>query len=216
MFPEGSVSKLTRAMAVAMVCLMPLSMMQAEIQGAMLYTRGMVKINGNAARVSTPIKSGDSLQTSTDGTAQIVAEGTFIQVQPASSVLYNKSSVTLQEGTATVASAKDMTGQVSGLSVSALTPTGVRYALRSQAGRVQVAALMGNVMVRGSNALAVELKAGEVYTQDPNSSPQTGPQASNKTLFGDDAGLIFVVSAAVIAGIILGIISATDVSPAGP
>lgn len=203
-------------MAVAMVCLMPLSMMQAEIQGAMLYTRGMVKINGNAARASAPIKSGDSLQTATDGTAQIVAEGTFIQVQPASSVQYNQSSVTLQQGAATIASAKHVTGQVSGLSVSAVTPSGVRYALTNQAGRVQVAALMGNVMVRGSNALAIELKPGEVYTQDPNASPQSDPQAGGRKAFGDDAELVFIVSAAIIAGVILGIVNLTDVSPVGP
>jgi hypothetical protein len=211
------VSKLTRALAVAMVCLLPLSMMQAEIQGAMLYTRGMVRINGNAARVSAPIKAGDALQTSNDGTAQIVAEGTFIQVQPDSSVTYNRSSVTVQDGVATVASAKGLTGQVSSLRVSAITPTGVRYALRNQAGRVQVAALMGSVMVNGNNALAVELKAGEVYTLDTNSTTQPDPQASsNKTFFGDDAGLTFVISAAVIAGVILGVMNATSVSPAGP
>jgi hypothetical protein len=212
------VSKLTRAMAVGMVCLMTLSMMQAEIQGAMLYTRGMVKINGNSARVSAPIQFGDALQTSADGTAQIVADGTFIQVQPASSVLYNKSSVTLQEGVATVASAKGLTGQVSGLSVSAITPAGVRYALHNQAGRVQVAALMGNVMVRGSNAVAVELKPGEVYTENTNSTvnspdPQGGSNGSN---FRAEHGLTFAVTAAIISGVVLGIINATNVSPAGP
>ena len=211
-------SKLTRAMAVAMVCLMPLSMMQAEIQGAMLYTRGMVKINGNAARTSAPIKSGDSLQTSTDGTAQIVAEGTFIQVQPDSSVLYNRSSVTVQDGVATIASAKELTGQVSSLRVSAITPSGVRYALRNQAGRVQVAALMGNVMIRGNNALNVTLKAGEVYTLD-NNTTQPDPQSSGggiSNALGGDAGLVFVITAAIIAGVTLGVINATSVSPAGP
>ena len=209
-------SKLIRAMAVLMVCLMPLSMMQAEIQGAMLYTRGIVKINGNTARASSPIKSGDSLQTSTDATAQIVAEGTFIQIQPASAVTYSRSSVTVQEGIATVASAKELTGQVSSLRVSAISPTGVRYALRNQAGRVQVAALMGNVMVRGNNALAVELKAGEVYTLE-STSTATDPQADgSKTFFGDDAELVFVVSAAIISGIILGVVNSQSVSPAGP
>ena len=211
-------SKLTRVMAIAMVCLVPLSMMQAEIQGAMLYTRGTVKVNGNAARVSAPIKSGDSLQTAADGTAQIVAEGTFIQVQPASSVIYNRSSVTVQEGIATVASAKDVTGQVSSLRVSAITPSGVRYALRSQAGRVQVAALMGNVMIRGNNALAVELKAGEVYTLDSSATspdPQGGTSGGSG-LLGSDAGLIFAVTAGIISGITLGIVNAQSVSPAGP
>ncbi|MEO5936867.1 MAG: hypothetical protein ABIP81_06610 [Terriglobales bacterium] len=196
---------------------MPFSMMQAEIQGAMLYTRGMVTINGNSARVSAPIKFGDALQTSADGTAQIVAEGTFIQVQPASSVLYNRSSVTLQNGTATIASAKGLTGQVNGLTVSAITPTGVRYALSNHTGRVQVAALMGNVMVRGSNALAVELKPGEVYTLDPTAESAASPQQDSGTgLLGDDAGLTFVITAAIIAGIIVGVVNATSISPAGP
>ncbi|HUS19267.1 MAG TPA: hypothetical protein VMZ25_06430 [Terriglobales bacterium] len=182
----------------------------------MLYTRGMVKINGSAARVSAPIKSGDSLQTSTDGTAQIVAEGTFIQVQPDSSVTYNRSSITVQDGVATIASAKELTGQVSSLRVSAITPSGVRYALRNQSGRVQVAALMGNVMVRGNNALAVELKPGEVYTLDTNSSSPDPQGGDNRTFFGDDAGLTFVISAAVISGVILGVMNAISVSPAGP
>ena len=211
-------SRLSRGFALALICLLPLSMMQAEIQGAMLYTRGMVKINGSIARLSTPIKAGDALQTSADGTAQIVAEGTFIQVQPTSYVIYNRSSITLQDGVATVASAKDVTGQVSSLRVSALTPTGVRYALRSQSGRVQVAALMGNVMVRGNNALAVELKAGEVYTLDSTNSPD--PQGGNSGPFSNlsssDTGLIFAISAGIIAGVTLGVINALSVSPAGP
>lgn len=209
-------AKLTRGMAVAMICLLPLSMIQAEIQGAMLYTRGMVKINGSVARVSTPIKAGDALQTSTDGTAQIVAEGTFIQVQPASSVVYNRSSVTVQEGVATVASSKDVTGQVSSLRVSAVTPTGVRYALRSQAGRVQVAALMGNVMVRGNHAIAVELKPGEVYTLDSSTATPDPQSGGSDNLSGNDMGLIFAISAGIIAGVTLGVINATSVSPAGP
>lgn len=216
-------SKLIRAMAVAMVCLMPLSVMQAEIQGAILYTRGMVKINGHEARVSSPIKFGDYLQTAADGTAQIVAEGTFIQVQPASAVLFNKSSVTVQEGIATVASAKALTGQVSSLRVTALTPTGVRYALRSQAGRVQVAALMGNVMVRGNNALAVELKAGEVYTLDqPKGETGAGPTVPEPQSTGtgpiitDDAKLVFAITAAIVAGVTLSVINSFSVSPGSP
>ncbi len=213
------VSKLTRCIALAMVCLLPLSMMQAEIQGAMLYTRGMVKVNGAQARATAPIKAGDTLQTAQDATAQIVADGTFVQIQPASAVIYNRSSITLQEGLATIASAKDVTGSVSSLRVTSLTPSGTRYSLRSQAGRVQVAALMGSVSVRGNNNLNVTLKTGEVYTLDNNNSqpdPQGGNQGGLGSLSGGDMGLIFAISAGIIAGVTLGVINANSVSPAGP
>jgi len=213
------VSRLTRGMALAMMLLLPLSMMQAEIQGAMLYSKGLVKINGNIARATAPIKAGDSLQTAADATAQIVADGTFVQLQPSSAVLYHKSSITVQDGVATVASAKDVTGQVASLRVNALTPTGVRYALRNQAGRVQVAALMGSVSVRGNNALNVTLKAGEVYTLDENRAANTtdpqGGTSSTNALTGD-TGLVIVVTAAIVAGVTLGVINANKVSPAGP
>ena len=215
-------SKLTRVIAVAMVCLLPFSMMQAEIQGAMLYTRGMVKINGAQARATAPIKAGDTLQTAEDGTAQIVADGTFVQIQPASAVVYNRSSITLQEGLATVASAKDVTGSVSSLRVTSLTPSGARYSLRSQAGRIQVAALMGSVSVRGNNNLNVTLKTGEVYTLDNTTAngtqpdPQGGSNGRFGNLSGSDAGLIFAISAGIIAGVTLGVINANSVSPAGP
>jgi hypothetical protein len=210
------VSKLIRGMAMFMVCVLPLSMMQAEVQGAMLYTRGMVTINGSTARASAPIKSGDSLQTAADATAQIVSEGTFIQVQPASSMTYNRSSVTVQEGIATVASAKELTGQVSSLRVSSLTPSGVRYSLRNQAGRVQVAALMGSVMVRGNNALSVTLKPGEVYTLDTNSSNPDPQGGGTSNALRGDMGLVFAVTAAIIAGVVLGVVNANTVSPSGP
>lgn len=211
-------SRLTRGMALLMMCLLPLSMMQAEIQGAMLYSKGLVKINGNIARATAPIKAGDSLQTAADATAQIVADGTFVQVQPSSAVLYHKSSITVQDGVATVASAKDLTGQVASLRVNGATPTGVRYALRNQAGRVQVAALLGSVTVRGNNALNVTLKAGEVYTLDENrAADATDPQNDNRTTFlNDNTGLIIIVTAAIVAGVTLGVINAKNVSPAGP
>lgn len=209
-------SRLTRGMALLMMCLLPLSMMQAEIQGAMLYSKGLVKINGTIARATTPIKAGDALQTAPDATAQIVADGTFVQVQPSSAVLYHKSSITVQDGVATVASARDVTGQVASLRVSSLTPTGVRYALRNQAGRVQVAALMGNVAIRGNNALNVTLKAGEVYTLDENRSTTQSQDDSGTAPLGGDTGLIIVVTSAIVAGVTLGVINATSVSPAGP
>lgn len=215
-------------MAVAMVCIMPLSMMQAEIQGAMLYTRGMVTINGAQARATAPIKAGDTLQTAPDGTAQIVADGTFVQLQPASALVYNRSSITLQEGLATIASAKDVTGSVSSLRVTSLTPSGARYSLRSQAGRIQVAALMGSVSVRGNNNLNVTLKTGQVYTldQDPKGQgtgpavpappPQPDPQTGTGPVITEDVRLVFGVSAAIISGVTLGLINLQSVSPAGP
>jgi ferric-dicitrate binding protein FerR (iron transport regulator) len=216
------VSKFTRALAATMVCLLPVSMMQAEIQGAMLYSRGMVKVNGAIARASLPIKAGDSLQTSVDGTAQIVAEGSFIQLQSGSSLTYDRSSVTLQDGVATIASSSNLSGSVSSLHVSPVSASGARFVLRNQAGRVQVAALMGNVMIKGNNAFAMELKAGNVYTLDANSdnttttAPSPDPQASSGTSFSADAGLTFGVTAAIIAGVVLGVINAKSVSPAGP
>jgi hypothetical protein len=114
--------------------------------------------------------------------------------------------------------AKNITGSVSSLRVSPLTSTGVRYALRSQAGRVQVAALLGSVRVNGANNLNVTLKAGEVYNLEANNT-QPDPQGGNtgaSNLNGSDMGLIFAISAAIIAGITVGLINAKEVSPAGP
>lgn len=211
-------SRLVRGIAGAMLCLLPFSLLQAEIQGAMLYTRGMVRVNGNMARNSSPLLAGDSLQTDATGTAQIISEGSFVQVQPSSSLVFNKSAVTVREGIATVSSTKKLLGQVNNLTVSAVGTQSTRYSLIRQNGKVQVAALMGNVLISG-DAKPVELKMGEVYTQDSatSPSPSPSPQTNNTGFFGnEDAGLIFAVSSAIIAGITLGIVYSQSVSPSNP
>jgi hypothetical protein len=72
------------------------------------------------------------------------------------------------------------------------------------------------VMVRGNNALSVTLKPGEVYTLDTNSSNPDPQGGGTSNALRGDMGLVFAVTAAIIAGVVLGVVNANTVSPSGP
>ncbi|MGA3128993.1 MAG: hypothetical protein ABSD13_20050 [Candidatus Korobacteraceae bacterium] len=94
------------------------SMLSGQTGGAMLYSNGDVKVNGQSAGISTSIFSGDRVDVTGSSAGSINRSGSSIVVSPNSSIQYAAASVEVLQGTARVSTNKGMSASVGQIVVS--------------------------------------------------------------------------------------------------
>ena len=86
--------------------------LSAQTGGAMLYSNGDVKVNGQAAGYSTSIFSGDKVDVTAASAGSINRNGSSVVVSPNSSIQYDPASIELLHGSARVSTSKGMSAKV--------------------------------------------------------------------------------------------------------
>jgi hypothetical protein len=105
-------------LSVFSVVLLCVATLGAQTNGAMLYSHGNVKLNGQAPGQSTSIFSGDRLDTSDSSVATINRSGSSVVVNPNSSVQYEQSAIHVMNGTARVSTLNGMSAQAGQLTIT--------------------------------------------------------------------------------------------------
>jgi hypothetical protein len=131
----------------------------AQTNGAMLYSHGNVKLNGQAPGQSTSIFAGDRLDTSDSSVATINRNGSSVVVNPNSSVQYDKAAIHVMNGAARVSTLNGMSAEAGQLTITPRDGRAKFDVLQSSQGTV-VTPREGALTVREGNS-TISLQPGQ-------------------------------------------------------
>jgi len=180
-----------------MILVFPAAMLLAETNGAMLYAKGGVTINGSKVARSSAILAGDKVQTSANSAVSIASPGSTVLLPENSSVVYQGSSIKLDYGNVRVNTQKGMSTQFHSVSIAPARGS-ANYAIIQDQGKVQIAALTGTLAIRdGARTMIVD--SGKMAVREAaDPGPQGGGGAAPAATGGTPTWVIVAVSAAVI------------------
>jgi hypothetical protein len=121
--------------------------MASDQAAAVVNCKGTVWLNGNPLPDGSAILSGDMIQTTKDSVATITASGANVIVQPESVVKFASSTLSLEQGSISVASS---TALVTSAGIATITPASsvwTEYEVTDLNGMVEVLARKGNLSV---------------------------------------------------------------------
>lgn len=142
--------------SVVLLCAATLS---AQTNGAMLYSHGNVKLNGQAPGQSTSIFAGDRLDTSDSSVATINRNGSSVVVNPNSSVQLDQSAIHIMNGTARVSTLNGMSAEAGQLTITPQDGKAKFDVVQSSHGTV-VTPREGALTVREGNSM-ISLQPGQ-------------------------------------------------------
>src|SRR3974390_3417062 len=98
----------SRALCCLLVILIPLQLLGADAASAMLYTSGSTWLNGGEVPKSAAVFAGDMVQTRSDSTANINANGSSVMVLADSLVKFQGPAVEIEHGSVRVSTSKGL------------------------------------------------------------------------------------------------------------
>ena len=207
---------LRRMVCWLMIVWAPKCVLGQDLQGAMLYGKGTVWVNGQQLPGPAAIMAGDSIETESESVGNITVPGSSVVVQPTSLVKYEVSSVTLERGTVGLVTTKSMRVRTDKISATPTSTNETDFEVSSVEGKVRVVVRKGEVEVNCGKEVT-NVPEGQDVSPDDNgrckkgayTARRKGPLA-NPWLWGGAAatgGLI---------GILIGITGGAPISPAAP
>lgn len=153
-------------------CLLALSfpalMLGDEAASAMLYTAGSAWLNGSAVPKSAAVYSGDLLQTRSDSTASIQANGSSVMVMADSLVKFEGPAVELEHGGVRVTTSKALAAHAGDVTIKPAGNAWTEFQVVDVDGRVQIAANKGDVTVQDDQGTTT-VSQGQQTTRDDTS-----------------------------------------------
>jgi hypothetical protein len=206
---------LRRIVCWLMILSVPKAVLGEDVQGAMLYGKGTVWINGKPLPGPSAVLAGDSVETEASSAGNISVPGSSITVQQGSLVKFEVSSVTLERGTVGVITTKSVRVQAEKVSATPTSNDQTDFEVSNTEGKVRVTVRKGEVEVNCGKQVAKVPEGQEVSPDDQGhckkrayAALSKGPLA-NPWLWGGAA------AAGGIIGIVIGI-SGAPISPSAP
>ena len=163
----------TSALRSALCCLLafsfPVYMLGEETASAMLYTAGSAWLNGSAVPRSAAVYSGDLLQTRSDSTASIQANGSSVMVMADSLVKFEGPAVELEHGGVRVTTSKALAAHAGDVTIKPAGNSWTEFQVVDVDGRVQIAANKGDVTVQDDQGTTT-VSQGQQTTRDDTSN----------------------------------------------
>lgn len=163
----------TSALRSALCCLLafsfPVQMLGEETASAMLYTAGSAWLNGSAVPKSAAVYSGDLLQTRSDSTASIQANGSSVMVMADSLVKFEGPAVELEHGGVRVTTSKALAAHAGDVTIKPAGNSWTEFQVVDVDGRVQIAANKGDVTVQDDQGTTT-VSQGQQTTRDDTST----------------------------------------------
>ena len=114
----------------------------------MLYTAGSAWLNGSAVPKSSAVFSGDLLQTRSDSTASIQANGSSVMVMADSLVKFEGPAVEVEHGGVRVTTSKALAAHAGDVTIKPAGNSWTEFQVVDVDGRVQIAANKGDLTVQ--------------------------------------------------------------------
>ena len=176
---------LQNALAWMIISVLPASLMGAG-PGAMLYVSGSTTVNGAAAPLSSLVFSGDTIQTRSSSQADINASGASVTIFENSSVKFESNRVSIDQGSASIATAKQtMAAKAGSVTVTPASIGWTSFQANHVNGGVQIMARKGAVNINDGNETETLLQ-GQSVTLDQSGS--TSSDNTKKTNHDTEAG----------------------------
>lgn len=139
-----------------LMVLLGAGVLSAQTGGAMLYSNGDVKVNGQNAGYSTSIFSGDKVDVTSASAGSINRNGSSVVVSPNSSIQYDPASIELLQGSARVSTSKGMSAKVGDVVVTPKDAS-AKFDVTRSGDKVVVASREGVLTVKdGSQTTTVQ------------------------------------------------------------
>ena len=204
-----SASSFRSALCCLLALLVPVYVLGEESASAMLYTAGSAWLNGNAVPKSAAVYSGDLLQTRSDSTASIQANGSSVMVMADSLVKFEGPAVELEHGGVRVTTSKALEAHAGDVTIKPAANSWTEFQVVDVDGRVQIAANKGDVTVQDDQGTTT-VSQGQQTTRDDSSN--TDKKKKKKRKAGAAAGgtggimsspwVVYGASGVVVGGVI--------------
>jgi len=159
----------------AVCCLLalvfPANVLAGESAEAMLYTSGSAWVNGGQAPKSAAMFVGDLLQTQSDSTASIQANGSSVMVQADSLVKFEGPAVEIEHGGVRVTTSRGMAARAGDVTVKPIGNSWTEFRVIDVDGQVQIAANKGDVTVQDDQSTTT-VSQGQQTTRDDTSNTE--------------------------------------------
>lgn len=149
--------------------LFPAQMMLAgEAASAMLYTNGPAWLNGSEVPKSAAVFSGDMLQTRTDSTASIQANGSNVMVLADSLVKFEGPAVEIEHGAVRVTTSRGLVARAGDVTVKPAGTAWTEFQVKDVDGRVEIAANKGDLTVQDDKGTTTVAQGQQTTRDDTN------------------------------------------------
>ena len=146
------------------------------LSGATLHTSGKGQVNGIGKREITALFSGDSIQTTENSVANIVADGSSVLVMQNALVKFMGDAVELSAGGVSVATPKGMAVTAYGLTFAPSAHSHSKFEVVEYEDSVIVAARQGNVIVADGQQTST-VREGQELTHKKKTGGAPQPRA---------------------------------------
>jgi hypothetical protein len=168
-----SQSAFRSALCCLLATIFPAQMVLAgETASAMLYTNGAAWLNGSEVPKSAAVFSGDLLQTRTDSTASIQANGSNVMVLADSLVKYEGPAVELQHGGVRVTTSRGLAARAGDITVRPAGNSWTEFQVTDVNGRVLIAANKGDLTVQDDKGTTTTVTQGQQTTREDTSDTE--------------------------------------------
>lgn len=138
-----------------MVLSIPASSFAADVNSAMLRVQGEVLVNGALAH-DRAVFAGDTIASGERASATLTLPGGNVQVQPSSTVVFEKDSLTVRNGAARVSTSKGMTARVDNLTVTPAAQV-ADYSIRRTGSELLISAGKSSITITdGARSMTIE------------------------------------------------------------
>lgn len=127
--------------------MLPLSLVAADTNAAILHTKGGVWVNGAEAVDSASIFPGDMVETKPGFFASLDAEGSSVLIQPASILKFQGNFLDLEHGSVSMGTSSSMGVHVNCFQIEPLGAERNQYDVKDTTGTVELSATKGDVKI---------------------------------------------------------------------
>jgi hypothetical protein len=180
--------------------LFPAQMMGEETASAMLYTAGSAWLNGTQVPKSAAVFSGDLLQTRSDSTASIQANGSSVMVMADSLIKFQGPAVEIEHGGVRVTTSKSLEAHAGDVTIKPAGSSWTEFQVVDVDGRVQIAANKGDVTVQDDQGTTT-VSQGQQTTRDDTANPDKKKKKKRKGAAAAGTGGIMSSQWAVVGGV---------------
>ncbi|MGA9642345.1 MAG: hypothetical protein WBQ72_13195 [Terriglobales bacterium] len=171
------------ATCLLLACWIPAQMLADEPTSAMLYTTGSAWVNGSEVPKSAAIFVGDMLQTRSDSSASIQANGSSVMVMADSLVKFEGPAIEIEHGGVRVTTSQSLAAHAGDVTITPKASSWTEFQVVEADGVVQIIASKGDVTVQDPQGTTTVAQGGQT-TRDET----TGPEKKKKKKKGGAYG----------------------------
>lgn len=154
------------------LCFSAHMLLAGETASAILYTNGAAWLNGSDVPKSAAVYAGDRLQTKSNSSANIQANGSNVMVMADSLVKFEgPTAVEIEHGSVRVSTSRGLAARAGDVTVKPVTGSWTEFQVTDVNGQVQIAANKGDVSVQDDKGTTT-VTQGQQTTVDDTADPE--------------------------------------------